>query len=55
MTVTKGAYKGKKWHGLYELEGDTLRAVVGPADKDPPTKLTEPDPGTRAFTLKRKR
>ena len=55
VTATGGADKGKKWHGLYELEGDTLRAVVGPADKDPPTKLTEPDPGTRAFTLKRKR
>src|SRR5687768_14974184 len=53
VETTAGVDKGKKWHGIYELEGDTLRAVVGPADKDPPTKLTKPDPGTRAFTLKR--
>jgi uncharacterized protein (TIGR03067 family) len=53
VAVTAGVDKGKKWHGVYELEGDTLRAVVGPADKDPPTRLTKPDPGTRAFTLKR--
>lgn len=55
VTVTKGADKGKKWHGVYELEGDTLRAVVGPADSEPPSKLTQPDPGTRAFTVRRKR
>lgn len=53
VTVTSGDDKGTRWHGVYELEGDTLRAVVGPTDKDPPTKLTKPEPGTRAFTLKR--
>lgn len=51
--TTSGDDKGRKWHGVYELEGDTLRAVVGPLSKDPPTTLTKPDPGTRAFTLKR--
>lgn len=55
VTVTSGEDKGKKWHGIYELEGDTLRAVVGPIDKDPPDKLTVPDKGTRAFTLKRQK
>jgi uncharacterized protein (TIGR03067 family) len=53
VAVTRGQDAGKKWHGIYELEGNTLRAVVGPADRPPPSKLTEPDPGTRAFTLKR--
>jgi uncharacterized protein (TIGR03067 family) len=53
VTVTTGEDKGKKWHGVYELEGDTLRAVVGPTDKDRPTKLADPAAGTRGFTLKR--
>jgi len=53
VTSTAGMDKGKKWHGIYELEGDTLRAIVGPTDKDAPKKLTEPQPGQRAFTLKR--
>ena len=53
VTVTSGPDKGKKWHGVYELEGDTLRAVVGPVDKPRPEKLVKPEPGQRAFTLKR--
>jgi uncharacterized protein (TIGR03067 family) len=53
VMATSGADKGTKWHGVYELEGDTLRAVVGPTDKDRPTKLADPAPGTRGFTLKR--
>lgn len=53
VTATTGPDKGKKWHGIYELEGDTLRAVVGPTDEKRPEKLTEPAPGTRGFTLKR--
>ena len=53
VAATAGVDKGTKWHGVYELEGDTMRAVVGPADKDRPAKLTDPAPGTRGFTLKR--
>jgi uncharacterized protein (TIGR03067 family) len=53
VAATAGKDKGKKWHGLYEVEGDTLRAVVGPIDKDPPRTLTEAKAGERAFTLKR--
>jgi uncharacterized protein (TIGR03067 family) len=53
VAATAGKDKGKKWHGIYEIEGDTLRAVVGPVDKDPPKTLTEAQPGQRAFTLKR--
>lgn len=53
VVATAGIDKGTKWHGVYELEGDTLRAVVGPIDKDRPTKLADPAPGTRGFTLKR--
>ena len=53
VAATAGEDKGKKWHGIYELEGDTLRAVVGPTDKDRPTKFEDPAEGVRAFTLKR--
>lgn len=53
--ATAGMDKGKKWHGVYELKGDTLRALVGPAGKDPPTAIAEPQPGQRVFTLKRAR
>jgi uncharacterized protein (TIGR03067 family) len=53
VTATAGMDKGKKWHGIYEIEGDTLRAVVGPTDKDRPTKYDNPPEGVRAFTLKR--
>ena len=53
VTVTAGKDKGQKWHGIYELEGDTLRAVVGPTDKDLPKSLVKPEAGQRAFTLKR--
>jgi uncharacterized protein (TIGR03067 family) len=55
VAATAGIDKGTKWHGVYELEGDTLRAVVGPADKDRPKKLADPAPGTRGFTLKREK
>ncbi len=53
VTATEGMDKGKKWHGIYEIEGDTMRAVVGPADKDRPTKYDNPAEGVRVFTLKR--
>jgi uncharacterized protein (TIGR03067 family) len=55
VAATVGMDKGKKWHGVYELKGDTLRAVVGPTDKDRPTKFDNPTEGVRAFTLKRAR
>ena len=53
VTSTEGMDKGKKWHGIYEIEGDTMRAVVGPTDKDRPTKYDNPAEGVRMFTLKR--
>ncbi len=53
VAATAGMDKGKKWHGIYEVDGDTLRAVVGPTDKDRPTKFDNPAEGVRVFTLKR--
>jgi len=55
VAATEGMDKGKKWHGIYEIEGDTMRAVVGPTDKDRPTKYDNPPEGVRAFVLKREK
>jgi uncharacterized protein (TIGR03067 family) len=55
VAATAGMDKGMKWHGVYELKGDTLSAVVGPTDKDRPTKFDARGEGVRAFTLKRAR
>lgn len=53
VEATSGEGKGTKWHGIYELKGDSLRAVVGRTDKARPADLDKPDPGTRTFALKR--
>jgi len=55
VAATEGMDKGKKWHGVYEIDGDTMRAVVGPTDKDRPTKYDDPPEGVRAFVLKREK
>ena len=55
VAATAGMDKGKKWHGIYEIEGDTMRAVVGPTDKDRPTKYDNPAEGVRSFVLKREK
>lgn len=55
VSTTEGMDKGKKWHGVYEVQGDTLRAVVGPADKERPTKYDNPPEGVRSFQLKREK
>jgi uncharacterized protein (TIGR03067 family) len=53
VSATAGKDKGMKWHGIYEVDDDTLRAVVGPTDKGRPTKYDNPAKGVRVFTLKR--
>ena len=54
VTATSGPDKGQKWHGIYEIDGDTMKAVVGPTDKDRPTKY-EAAEGVRSFELKREK
>jgi uncharacterized protein (TIGR03067 family) len=39
-TVTEGINKGKKSHGIYEVDGDTLRECRISADKDMPKEFT---------------
>jgi uncharacterized protein (TIGR03067 family) len=55
VAATEGKDKGQKWHGIYEIEGDTMRAVVGLTDKDRPAKYDDPPEGVRAFKLKREK
>jgi uncharacterized protein (TIGR03067 family) len=55
VAATEGMDKGQKWHGIYEIDGDTMRAVVGPTDQDRPTKYDDPPEGVRAFVLKREK
>jgi uncharacterized protein (TIGR03067 family) len=55
VAATAGVDKGKKWHGTYEISGDTLKAVVGPTDKARPTRYDDPPEGVRAFVLKREK
>jgi uncharacterized protein (TIGR03067 family) len=54
FTVTAGEDKGKTFHGVYEVKGDTLRAVVAPADKERPTDFTG-GPGSRSLTARRQK
>jgi uncharacterized protein (TIGR03067 family) len=53
VVATSGMDKGKKWHGVYEIEGPVLRAVVSPADEKRPMRLDETPANSRGFTLKR--
>ena len=52
---TAGMDMGMKWHGIYEIDGDTMKAVVGPTDKDRPATYENPAEGVRVFTLKREK
>ena len=53
VEAVRGEGTGTKWHGIYELKGDSLRAVVGKIDQAPPGDLDKPAEGTRTFTLRR--
>lgn len=55
VTVTEGVDKGTKLHGIYEIEGDSMRAAVGPTDKDRPARYDGLPEGVRAFVLKREK
>lgn len=53
VTVTEGADEGRTWHGIYEVDGDTMKAVVGPITAARPTEYDDPPEGVRSFVLKR--
>ena len=43
ITITRGAQKGLKCHGIYELKDGKLRLCYGPVDKPKPTKFEAPE------------
>jgi uncharacterized protein (TIGR03067 family) len=50
--VTDGVNKGMKYHGIYELEGDTLTDCYTVADKERPKEFSSKN-GARLFVSKR--
>lgn len=55
-TVNEGPDKGKQFHGIYELEGDTLASCVAKAGADRPKKFaTAPGSGHTFRVFKRVR
>jgi uncharacterized protein (TIGR03067 family) len=53
-TDSEGKDAGKKFHGIYEISGDTLRTCWGPAGKDrPATFETKKGDGRELDVLKR--
>jgi uncharacterized protein (TIGR03067 family) len=51
-TVVEGVNKGKKYHGIYELDGDTLRECRTSADQERPKEFAGRS-GASLFVSKR--
>jgi uncharacterized protein (TIGR03067 family) len=51
-TITEGINEGKKYHGIYELKGDTLRSCAVSADQERPKEFTTRN-GGRLFVSRR--
>lgn len=52
----EGKDKGKEFHGIYEVDGDTFKACWGPAGKERPTKFESKEgTGCEYDVLKRKK
>jgi len=49
--VTDGDQKGTKLHGVYELDGDTLKLCLTTADSDRPTDFTTKAGDGRTLTV----
>ena len=46
----EGEVKGQKLHGIYELDGDTLRFCLAPADQGRPTDFTAKEGSGRTMS-----
>jgi uncharacterized protein (TIGR03067 family) len=54
--VTEGEYKGKTLLGIYEVEGDTMRACYAPPGKERPTEFVSKEgSGTYLYAYKREK
>jgi uncharacterized protein (TIGR03067 family) len=49
--VIDGQGKGTKLHGIYEIDGDTMKICLTVADKDRPTDFTTKADGGRTLTV----
>jgi uncharacterized protein (TIGR03067 family) len=49
--AVEGEAKGSKLHGIYELDGDTLKFCLAPADKDRPTEFTAKEGSGRTMSV----
>ena len=49
--ATEGEAKGNKLVGIYELDGDTLKFCLAPADKDRPTEFTAKEGSGRTMSV----
>ena len=47
----EGPTAGQKLHGIYELDGDTVRFCFAPADKDRPTDFTTKEGSGRTLSV----
>jgi uncharacterized protein (TIGR03067 family) len=47
----EGPATGQKLHGIYELDGDTVRFCLAPADKDRPTDFTAKEGSGRMLSV----
>jgi uncharacterized protein (TIGR03067 family) len=54
VTMTEGPNKGKVMLGIYEIDGDTLKACFDPQGKKRPTEFKSP-PGSQNFVNVHKR
>ena len=52
LTGTEGEHKGKKMHGIAQLDGDNLKICFSKPDEEPPTKF-ETKEGQRCLVLRR--
>ena len=47
----EGPAAGQKLHGIYELDGDTVKFCLGPADKDRPTEFSAKEGSGRMMSV----
>jgi uncharacterized protein (TIGR03067 family) len=52
QTIAEGPHRGQKFHGIYELDGDTLRSCGSSADRERPREFATRN-GEKLFVSRR--